>query len=868
MTIDEIERQEWDWDIQSALRNLQSSTWEELSQWLQTEKQRKKKLPKKHGIEIVTEEWVTLYSEVSAKDLWLPDFRQFNHLLKADREKRILKAVETMIEAGMFRELYMWLTGINEEHHIKSLNEVKIWWKLYNRLNADSKRIVIMHHLRKAFSKVYNPIYIEISSKEADKLWLTKESLEENKKRKITYPKRNKWKEIVIETIDLDTAKWYEWWISWYKKHLCNEFIERKITQIWEKLRRYEWSRYAINSLWNTYWLDKLIIEYFNLVCWFNHRDQNAVKAVMEFIWKNLNKADKKFLKTICEQFWLKESDIDDLFWKETSSFISWRNEIASESIKEWWMIESISEENEELLWFSLFTREFNNWDIIDLWLSKVSSFYNTKFKGIIEQLIKSFNWIEFHHYWMITLSKNDINLFNKITWLTTTDSKNDNSYTTQMITQFELPENIDDEDIINIWNLVKQLFPEIETNSNIEYQPFMNGYINTIDPEWDLEFRWFFSLGKWVEWNNLLVIRNKNNWKKYLHVWISEFSLDKITYINSQISYYLSKNWWSTKNKNRKFINPSQLYTNMYYQYNLTYLSWQKLYPIEIMKEQYEQFIQYVIAPLSKQRYYKNWDFWKALNTLLIWVQWTSKSQFLLHLLMLRKFIYEWEELELNATVVPLNILEFVDALKSDFWDIRQKLVKIYDNTKAPIIVAVEDLDTYIFNKWNWDPGIEQLLTTFFEWVWSLPITLISSTNKPWEFPWRLLRENRFSNLINYPLPLSKEQIINIFETHIVNLWLQEIFTEELKNIYLPKMWYFTPSHIYWFVNKVYMLIQFKNLFKKSDKIRITKDDIENIFKDLNINTQELERTQDQINKWLEQLKNQEKTKMWFQAG
>ena len=145
-----------------------------------------------------------------------------------------------------------------------------------------------------------------------------------------------------------------------------------------------------------------------------------------------------------------------------------------------------------------------------------------------------------------------------------------------------------------------------------------------------------------------------------------------------------------------------------------------------------------FLIIPLSKE-----WlELWlKADNLLLAWPYGTSKSQFLMHLLLNKKWEFNNKEFLLNASVIPIWLQEFKALLMEGVGWIKTRIDQIYQRTHAPIILIVEDLDTLVNEKkHDINDEIAQSMTIFFEWLGSLPVTVVTTSNDPTKFSERLI--------------------------------------------------------------------------------------------------------------------------------
>lgn len=78
-----------------------------------------------------------------------------------------------------------------------------------------------------------------------------------------------------------------------------------------------------------------------------------------------------------------------------------------------------------------------------------------------------------------------------------------------------------------------------------------------------------------------------------------------------------------------------------------------------------------------------------------------------------------------------------------------------------------IEDIDTIIKEQGLDSDPVSQAMTTLFEGVGSLPVTVITSTNNPEIVPQRHLRPNRLDTVLAFPYPLKEESIRDILRAH-----------------------------------------------------------------------------------------------------
>jgi hypothetical protein len=53
--------------------------------------------------------------------------------------------------------------------------------------------------------------------------------------------------------------------------------------------------------------------------------------------------------------------------------------------------------------------------------------------------------------------------------------------------------------------------------------------------------------------------------------------------------------------------------------------------------------------------------------------------------------------ELHLNANTININIFELIELIQKDISVFKKRLSDIHDNTKLPIILVIEDIETIV---------------------------------------------------------------------------------------------------------------------------------------------------------------------------
>jgi len=423
-----------------------------------------------------------------------------------------------------------------------------------------------------------------------------------------------------------------------------------------------------------------------------------------------------------------------------------------------------------------------------------------------------------------------------------------------QHIIEWDLPKDWDEKWLEEIGVFMKDLITDL--NLSIGWFQEFRHPVKTMD--WRVVYRWYFSWVKDFENQHIVCLKNKDNGQKKLR-FASECGQDAFMYFITQISYYLEHN---------KFLNKNQLFSMIYRNYNLLTTENQEVFDISMFKEQYEALIENVIWPHSIEYINKHWKPWKAKNTLLVWIYGTGKSQFLLNMLKKKKFDLNGKEFNLNACTVNMTIFELVDVVMKDLSLFKKRLSDIHENTKLPIILLIEDIETIVNERWVESDGVTQALTTFFEWVGSLPVTVIATTNYPERLPNRLVRPKRLEKIVKFDVPLSKEVILNTLEVHIsrnlsVPFEVSWIDKDDFIKKYFSVFKYFTTSHIADFIGKIKDHYEFKREF--NPEYVLSYEDIDKIQKGLLIPVDDIRMRQKSIDWWYEEMTIKWREQMWF---
>lgn len=122
---------------------------------------------------------------------------------------------------------------------------------------------------------------------------------------------------------------------------------------------------------------------------------------------------------------------------------------------------------------------------------------------------------------------------------------------------------------------------------------------------------------------------------------------------------------------------------------------------------------------------------------------------------------------IHLDANVLHIGVMEFSDLLLKSTSAFRRRLSDIHENTRRPIILIIEDIDTIVKEQGSDSDPVSQAMTTIFEGIGSLPVTVVASTNNPEILPQRHLRPNRLDTMIAFSYPLKQEEIRSVLEVH-----------------------------------------------------------------------------------------------------
>lgn len=481
---------------------------------------------------------------------------------------------------------------------------------------------------------------------------------------------------------------------------------------------------------------------------------------------------------------------------------------------------------------------------------ARFKEIYQKIFYAISQKIITQTWWQEPSTNWLFVLEKDRLTSDNHATSWEEKEKKSSQIY--QYLLEWNVPEDFDEKKLLEVVKLIREEWYDInlswwQGSQSLQYPKTRN---------WVLRFQWHTS-ETWSSrvGNHAILIEDTKSWEKDLRIWLSNFSQDSYTYLVAQIGHYM-EHW--------HFIDKHQLYTEIYKNYNrLSY--WEnQLFDISVFEEQYDAFMNKLIIPHSLEAA----ELWiKSDHILLAWLYGSWKSQFLLNLLTESKYSYEWKEFNLNANVITIDLMTFKATVINNIWGFRTRLDEIYQNTGLWIILVIEDLDTLVDEKLTWwNDEVAQGITLLFEWIGSIPITIVTTANDPTKFSERLIRPNRLYEIIEFYLP-SVEQKYKILNQHLENKWIEisgytRARLEETK-IFING----TASHIWKFVDELSSYVKVQKLIHW-ETISLTDDKIIEIAQWINISIDDIENTKKIIKQWVRQStwsSNDQENKMWF---
>lgn len=763
--------------------------------------------------------WLTLTKKVKAVDhgLMWNDYWLAN-LGKEEVWKRVKRFVQELVEKWYALELWKMLRNFEVSIHT-DLSKIQIWWWIYKQMTIESKKKYILYKIYTILKEYYKFNFID---------WEEEPNSEDTSSQKI---------QNIYGSIE-------------NKDEYIHKFILERIHDLYRLLKKSQDIGGNISKvipdnsiLWEFRTLfiseeDFDLLTYIRISSYLNPRDQRMLDLwVVKIGGVSKNKVASKDEREI-------EKLLIPVFSRTPENMV---------------LSEKLSEDN---LGFSFFSRSFNIHDSKEIGFSKLEQIYIKYLPEIINSILQRLDTQAWISHGLQEYDKNSLLSFSEFKWLR--KEKNDwfesreYSPTFQSSYSFELQEDLTKEQISYLQYLFMEEISKSSQQSKKNDEDFFDGYLNLwewYEPE-DCTYRGFFKKNSGFEGDNIIYISDQKSWKKSLHINLSNFSADKFAYITIQIAYLL---------QHGKFLNKEDLYTNLYHAYNEKFIEWSKIYPVECFHELYSDFIKKIIYPLSLQYLEQNGKTIKSSSTIFLWLHGTWKSQFIMNLLQNKVFNLWNNSFNLNATVIPINLLQLKEMLEDDFAEIKQRLIQVSENTKIPIVLVIEDIDTLMSDD-PMNPGLfDQMLTNLFEGVWALPnITIIASSNYPEKISPRMIRQNRFENIMLFKSLTCNEEVVNMFKFHIKNMHLEDILWDELIQKYAERFIWTTPSHIANFISE----ISRENLFRKQigNTDKISEKDISEIFNKLNMNFPELQRREEEIGNWLSEIRKKDgKPKIGF---
>ncbi len=365
-------------------------------------------------------------------------------------------------------------------------------------------------------------------------------------------------------------------------------------------------------------------------------------------------------------------------------------------------------------------------------------------------------------------------------------------------------------------------------------------------------KFFWHFRNG-WTDFSSesIIIIEDQKTDQRKLRITLNDLDQDQYTYIISQISFFI---------ENKSFINKQQLFYNIYNNYNQEVYKNDTDYDISIFEEQYSRFMQNIIIPLSRE--------WadlglKAQNMLLAGIYGGWKSKFLLSLLKRKEFQINDKTFNLNANVIPIDLQTFKAMLWAPFGGLKTKLDSIYQNTKLPIILVVEDIDTLIYEKkHNTNDEIAQAMTLLLEWIWSIPVTIVTTANEPSKLSERLIRPNRIYEIVEFYLPTT-EQKYKLLDTHLNEKWISisDDLRDKLMKTKVFEKW--TASHIWNFCAQLRSKEKMEHIIWNTD-YKLNEEEILHIANNVNISSSDIEKVIKETQEWYKEVTGNE-SKWWI---
>lgn len=306
-------------------------------------------------------------------------------------------------------------------------------------------------------------------------------------------------------------------------------------------------------------------------------------------------------------------------------------------------------------------------------------------------------------------------------------------------------------------------------------------------------------------------------------------------------------------------FLDSKQLWTLIYRAYNRLATENVAMFDISVFEEQYREIVRNVIWPLSREYFEKYGKSGRAHHTVLAGLYGTGKSQFLLSLLSQKEFEFEGKTLHLNANTVNIGLMDFVDILTKNTSDFKKRLSDIHENTKLPIGLIIEDIDTLINEEGGKSDIVTQAMTNFLEGVGSMPVTVVTSSNYPERLSERLIRPNRFDRIIPFNVPLPEKVVREAFANHVKRNRLETIFADsgiDVRTVteeFVPRMKDFTTSHVGSFAEAIRHDYEFEKEF--DPEYRTSMAVLDSLFGSILVSVDDIQMRQKTITAWYEKL-------------
>lgn len=370
-----------------------------------------------------------------------------------------------------------------------------------------------------------------------------------------------------------------------------------------------------------------------------------------------------------------------------------------------------------------------------------------------------------------------------------------------------------------------------------------------------------YFTDAKDFENTNLLLLKpNEKGGETRVRI-STDAPQDQFLYLLAQTSRFIGHG---------DFIDPKQLWTLIYRAYNRLATENVSIFDITVFEEQYRELIRNVVWPLSREYFEEHGKLGRAHHTAFVGLYGTGKSQFFLNLLAKKEFEFGGKTLHLNANVVNIGLTDFVDILTKNTSDYKKRLSDIHENTKLPIVIIIEDIDTLINEEGGKSDIVTQMMTNFLEGVGSMPVTVITSSNYPERFSDRLIRPNRFDRIVPFNIPLPEKAVRQAFANHVSRNGLDKIFADAgidaqaVADEFIPRMRDFTTSHVGSFLEAIRHDYEFEKKF--DPEYRPTMESLNAIFGSILVSVDDIQMRQKTIKAWYDKLLDRAgKQKMGF---